>query len=131
MNVKIESKMAELAVDSLSQEIRDAKDELAKMVERPYATACGEADAVQDRIDRLREELMRMETTWEGEVPEMDMEGIFRYFNRVEAGDGIRLEQIGYKLPSLSVGDIITVSTERRATYRVEPVGFTQLEVAV
>jgi hypothetical protein len=54
---------------------------------------------------------------WEGEVfienedalsPEEINEQIFRLFNRVEDADGVRLERMGYRLPSLSVGDFVT-----------------------
>lgn len=48
--------------------------------------------------------------TWEGELDDLrDLEDAFRYFNRVDDADCERLERIGYCLPSLSVGDIVTV----------------------
>lgn len=48
--------------------------------------------------------------TWQGELDDLrDLEDAFRYFNRVDEADCERLERIGYKLPSLSVGDIVTV----------------------
>lgn len=53
---------------------------------------------------------------WSGEVPfspnqdsEALLEQIFRYFNRVDQEDCDRLESIGYTLPSLSVGDEVTL----------------------
>lgn len=55
---------------------------------------------------------------WTGEVditvtayhkPTMVLEQLFRLFNRVEDGDGERLERMGYKLPSLSSGDVVTM----------------------
>jgi hypothetical protein len=58
---------------------------------------------------------------WQGLVPQMDLEGIFRFFNRVEPGDGERLEALGYDLPSLSTGDLVTVGGKR---WRVASVGF-------
>lgn len=45
---------------------------------------------------------------WEGVVPDMTLEEIFRYFNRVEAGDEERLMAVDYTLPSLSMGDTVT-----------------------
>jgi hypothetical protein len=49
---------------------------------------------------------------WEGDVPDAPagvrpLEHVFRYFNRVDASDEQRLEAIGYRLPSLSVGDVV------------------------
>lgn len=62
--------------------------------------------------------------TWEGDLDQdMNLEEIFRFFNRVEYGDGERLDEIGYDLPSLSVGDYVTKNGKR---YRVEPVGFVE-----
>ena len=62
---------------------------------------------------------------WSGYIPEVEnLEEIFRFFNRVEYGDGERLEEIGYDLPSLSVGDIVTWNGKRR---RVEPVGWVEI----
>jgi hypothetical protein len=37
------------------------------------------------------------------------LEAIFRFFNRVTEDDGPRLESMGYFLPSLSVGDVVTM----------------------
>lgn len=56
----------------------------------------------------------REETTWEGEVrlPPGDHEALgelFRLFNRVEPEDEGRLESWGYRLPSLSWGDRVTL----------------------
>lgn len=65
----------------------------------------------------------RMEV-FEGDVPEMDLEGIFRFFNRVTEDDGERLERLGYLMPSLSVDDLVTMNGE---TFRVAPVGFEQV----
>lgn len=46
---------------------------------------------------------------WEGEVEVRDLEDVFRYFNRVEEADADRLDEIDYRLPSLSSGDVVTV----------------------
>lgn len=65
--------------------------------------------------------------TWEGYVPDTEagnLEQIFRFFNRVDFGDGERLEEIGYTLPSLSVGDVVEWHGKR---YRVEPVGWVEI----
>lgn len=60
--------------------------------------------------------------TWEGYIPEVgNLEEIFRFFNRVEPGDDERLDEIGYRLPSLSVGDVVEWNGKR---HRVEPVGW-------
>jgi hypothetical protein len=63
--------------------------------------------------------------TWEGEVPQMGPEEIFRFFNRVDKPDSDRLAGLGYELPSMSVGDIITI--DGMLQYRVDPVGFTRV----
>ena len=47
-------------------------------------------------------------SSWEGEF-EGDLEDVFEAFNVVTKGDVIRLQSIGYELPSLSVGDIVTL----------------------
>lgn len=63
--------------------------------------------------------------TWTGEIPGTFEDGsldvIFRLFNRVEEGDAERLEAWGYTLPSLSVGDRVTVAGQR---FVVMPIGF-------
>lgn len=48
-------------------------------------------------------------------------EGLFRFFNRVDDGDEERLERIDYRLPSLSVGDLLHWESK---TWRVAGVGF-------
>jgi hypothetical protein len=50
---------------------------------------------------------------------------LFRFFNRVDEGDGERLEQLGYRLPSLSVGDVVAWGGRR---YLVEVVGFVEVD---
>ena len=71
-------------------------------------TAAGEGTAVEiyspgaDTSGRLGPVI------WSGRVPNGDPEAIFRFFNRVDAADAERLRAIGYRLPSLSVGDIIS-----------------------
>lgn len=56
---------------------------------------------------------------WSGEVEVPDthrrdqLEFLFRYFNRVEGDDDARLADIGYGLPSLSMGDVVTIDGER------------------
>lgn len=65
--------------------------------------------------------------SWEGEVElagATDMQklgALFRLFNRVEDEDTVRLERIGYRLPSLSAGDRVVLN-ER--VYRVDAGGF-------
>lgn len=41
--------------------------------------------------------------------PEHALERIFRLFNRVDDADCRRLDGAGYKLPSLSMGDVVTM----------------------
>lgn len=64
---------------------------------------------------------------WEGEIPppadaERALEYVFRYFNRVDEGDGERLEALGYRLPSLGVGDLVTIDDGPR--YRCASLGW-------
>jgi hypothetical protein len=88
-------------------------------------------------------------TTWQGNL---DCEGangkhegmlciIFRLLNLVDDNDLARLTDIGYFLPSLSVGDFVTMHVEEQGehgpgeyglvtrpyTYRVDGVGFTKV----
>lgn len=53
------------------------------------------------------------------------LERVFRLFNRVTDEDAERLHQLGYKLPSLSVGDIVTM---KGANYLVMSVGFQKID---
>jgi hypothetical protein len=70
--------------------------------------------------------------TWEGDMPELQPLGseqetnehLFRYFNRVDELDGRRLERIGYRLPSLSVGDRVTW---KGRTWEVAGIGFQEV----
>lgn len=64
------------------------------------------------------------ETEWNGEL-DIPLHGAFRYFNRVDQADVDRLEAIGYRLPSMSVGDLLTIGTE---TFQVHPVGFEKVD---
>jgi hypothetical protein len=82
-------------------------------------------------------------TTWRGDVPIgfnghyiSTADNIFRFFNVVDEEDSERLEKLGYRLPSLSVGDYFTVHfpeiaehgpTERPRTYRVLGNGFEEI----
>lgn len=68
--------------------------------------------------------------TWTGEVPielgdeDLTLELIFRWFNRVEEHDAVRLEKVGYNLPSLSVRDTVTFDGR---TFLVDTVGFQEV----
>ena len=53
-----------------------------------------------------------------------DPEGVFRAFNRVDDADCRRLEEWGYRLPSMSVGDLVVIDA---TTYRVDSIGFTKI----
>lgn len=73
-------------------------------------------------------------TSWEGSVdldlsngPEAALEQVFRQFNRVTDEDVSRLTRIGYNLPSLSTGDLVTLDGRR---WRVAPVGFREVVTA-
>lgn len=55
-------------------------------------------------------------TTWRGDLdldrnlsPEANLEVVFRAFNRVDQNDHERMAELGYLLPSLSVGDYVTL----------------------
>lgn len=53
---------------------------------------------------------------------------VFRRTNRVDAEDVKRLDEAGYNLPSLSVGDIVIVDNTEgvRVAYTVEMFGFAE-----
>lgn len=63
-------------------------------------------------------------TSWTGEVPDPDLDEVYRFFNRVPAADSRRLDRIGYELPSLSVGDEFAIGPRR---WRVERAGFSEI----
>jgi hypothetical protein len=49
---------------------------------------------------------------WEGEIPETPaslrpLDHVWRFFQRVDDADAARLDALGYRLPSLSVGDVV------------------------
>ncbi len=64
---------------------------------------------------------------WSGSVPDPDPEAIFRYFNRNSHDDAARLREIGYRLPSLSFGDIISFSGTDR-TLILCPLGWAPID---
>lgn len=80
---------------------------------------------------RMAEAFEYPETTWTGAVqlattePEDRLELIFRLFNRVDDSDCERLEKWGYKLPSLSTGDSVTMEGK---TYRCESMGWQEVQ---
>jgi hypothetical protein len=55
------------------------------------------------------------------------LEDIFRAFNRVTSEDCERLDAIGYKLPSLSVGDTVILDQK---VYEVKNLGFEEIKQA-
>jgi hypothetical protein len=61
---------------------------------------------------------------WTGDVPVMDLGHVFRFFNRVDEADADRLEALGYRLPSLSVDDLVTIGG---TTWKVAPCGFEEV----
>ena len=67
---------------------------------------------------------------WEGSLDlelgndantEQKLDRLFRLFNRVTDEDAERLEKIGFRQPSMSVGDVVEVDGQR---YEVAPIGF-------
>lgn len=72
------------------------------------------ADSPEHRI-AAHYEGRNVEPIWTGEVDVRDLEDIFRLFNRVDADDALRLEELGYHLPSLSVGDVVSYG----GTYKI------------
>lgn len=72
-------------------------------------------------------------TTWQGEIPDelfgnsttqRSFEVVYRLLNRVDESDVKRLEDWGYNLPSLSVGDYVTIYYTTKETTR--PKGITK-----
>lgn len=72
--------------------------------------------------------------TWTGEVDPDELRAIggdvgpescYRFFNRVDRDDERRLQRLGYRLPSLSVGDRVTLDGK---CYEVEPMGFQEVQ---
>jgi hypothetical protein len=65
---------------------------------------------------------------WTGDAPisrfqstEEKLDAIFRFFNRVHEADHQRMAEVGYLLPSLSVGDRIELAD---GWYEVASLGF-------
>jgi hypothetical protein len=71
---------------------------------------------------------------WNGEIPEPKdaasdeerLEYVFRWFNDVDPGDRERMLEVGYDLPSLSVGDVVRLREDER--WRCAPFGWEKLE---
>jgi hypothetical protein len=80
--------------------------------------------------------------SWTGDVPGLDPatencmainERLFRFFNRVDQVDCDRLEDLGYTLPSMSVGDVVAYVFRPAlgpAAFRVADMGFKRLRPA-
>ena len=62
-----------------------------------------------------------------GQEAEAILEDIFRAFNRVDESDVDRLNRIGYRLPSLSVGDTVILDQK---VYEVKNLGFEEIKQA-
>lgn len=71
----------------------------------------------------------RVGPTWTGDVPDADLHASYRRFNRVTADDHARLRDLGYYLPSLSVGDVIMLhnDTPSPSHHLVAAIGFTPI----
>jgi hypothetical protein len=54
------------------------------------------------------------------------LEYVFRWFNAVDEGDRERMLAVGYDLPSLSVGDVVTFADGTR--WQCSPLGWELLE---
>lgn len=63
-------------------------------------------------------------TSWEGDVDVTAPDQAFRFFNRVDEDDVRRLGELNYHLPSLSVGDLLTIDDK---TWRCESVGWSEV----
>jgi hypothetical protein len=85
------------------------------------------ADMIEGGADPASLDPVRNEV-WQGLIPQMTLEEIFRFFNRVEDADVERLKGIGFDLPSLSSGDIVTVDGTQ---WRVAAVGFEEIHKPV
>jgi len=71
------------------------------------------------------------DVVWMGDVPDelmqaedetVTLEMLYRFFNRVDQIDELTLESVGYRLPSLSVGDFIAFDGK---CWQVAGAGFT------
>jgi hypothetical protein len=111
-SVKVESKMAEAAN-------ADPGARIAAQSPKPYPTTTWEGQVDLTPYTSY----VSYQTGKRREVPLT--EAAFRFFNRVERADERRLLDIGYDLPSLSVGDLLTLDGE---TWEVAPMGFTKVE---
>lgn len=63
-------------------------------------------------------------TSWEGDVDVAEPDQAFRFFNRVDEADVKRLGELNYHLPSLSVGDLVTIDGK---TWRCEASGWSEV----
>lgn len=82
------------------------------------------ASAIATRI-RNAEDDYTIETEWNGDLPPLTLNNIFRVFNRVTDADCENLNKIGYRLPSMSVGDLVTLDAE---TFQVTSTGFEKVD---
>jgi hypothetical protein len=64
-------------------------------------------------------------SVWTGRVPIDGPDDAFRMFNRVDAEDDARLVGLGYRLPSMSVGDLVTIND---VTYLCLSAGFDEAD---
>lgn len=69
----------------------------------------------QEWRDQRAKDGLSTDPTWTGEVNTTDLDEIWRLFNRVSTEDNKRLRDMGYTLPSLSMGDVITINGEHHA----------------
>lgn len=77
------------------------------------------------------------DASWQGDVPgtRIEAEGdpeaandrIYQHLQRVEPGDGLRLEATGYLLPSLSAGDLLIWQEPHVRMFLVEARGFREV----
>lgn len=89
------------------------------MTERPMSRALDSSTPSSASTTRIVIWSHWDDQTWEGDVDLAGLtvaealERIFRQFNRVDDSDCARLLKLGYNLPSLSVGDIVTITDVR------------------
>lgn len=62
---------------------------------------------------------------WSGDVDVANPDDAWRFFNRIDRADSQRLAGVGYTLPSLSVGDLLTIDG---TTYLCRPLGFSEAD---
>lgn len=63
---------------------------------------------------------------WSGNVNVRMPDDAWRFFNRIDKADNQRLTELGYRLPSMSIGDLLTLDG---TTHLCLPLGFCEAGV--